>query len=286
MVLMEKSIQSFWRSLDTSGHMIVFMVIIFLGVQLQNWLFGASYSGVSLWALPKQSSEFLSRPWTLFTYGWIHLQPIHLVSNTIFVLGASRLFLHLFSPARWWHIWWVGSLTAGLLYILAGLVFPEHTGGYLVGASAGIMALIIYVCAYQPELPIRLFFGQIKLKYIGIALVVIDLIGLWGNLSGAQLAHLAGALVGLIYAINLRQGRDLTQWSFPRGRVKSTNPKSTLKKVYQSKSPKRSNIESNATQMANQRKIDAILDKISTSGYDALTPEEKNFLFQQGPDHV
>jgi membrane associated rhomboid family serine protease len=283
---MEKRIQSFWRSLDTSGHMIVFMVVIFLGVQLQNWLFGAPNSGISWWALPQQLSEFLSRPWTLFTYGWIHVQPIHLVSNTIFVLGASRLFLHLFSAARWWHIWWVGSLSAGLLYVLAGLIFPELAAGYLVGASAGIMALVIYVCAYQPELPIRLFFGQIKLKYIGIALIVIDLVGLWGNVSGAQLAHLSGALVGLVYAINLRQGRDLTQWSFPWKRTQSTTPKSPLIKVYQSKSPQRSTIESTPTQMANQRKIDAILDKISTSGYDALTPEEKNFLFQQGPDHV
>lgn len=283
---MKQQVQRFWLQLDSSGRMMGVLVIIFFMVQVQNLVFGETYSAVDTWALPKQWNEFLSRPWTLLTFGWVHVQPLHLISNLIFIAGASRLFLHLFSSARWWHIWWAGTLTSGISYLLAGIVFPQIAIGYLIGASAGIMALIIYVCAYQPELPVHLFFGQIKLKYIGAVLVIIDLFSLWSNISGAQLAHLVGALVGLIYAINLRQGRDLTQWSLIHWNRTSSNKKSHLKKVYQSKGPKKSTGELSGIQAAHQRKIDAILDKISASGYDSLTQEEKDFLFQQGPDHV
>ena len=147
----------------------------------------------------------------------------------------------------------------------------------MIGASAGVMAVLIFVCTYTPETEIRLLFFNVKLKYIGIALVAIDLVMIpYGN-AGGRISHLGGAILGYIYAKNLSQGTDIGYyfeklWQY----IVSFPPKSHLKTVYKSKKKSSKDIK------VDQREIDAILDKISNSGYESLTKNEKETLFNAG----
>jgi len=95
---MKQQVQRFWLQLDSSGRMMGVLVIIFFMVQVQNLVFGETYSAVDTWALPKQWNEFLSRPWTLLTFGWVHVQPLHLISNLILLQVPPDCFCTYFLP--------------------------------------------------------------------------------------------------------------------------------------------------------------------------------------------
>lgn len=149
----------------------------------------------------------------------------------------------------------------------------------MIGASAGVMAVFIFICAYNPDLEIRVLFFNIKLKYLGMAFFLLDVIQIpYGN-AGGHLAHIGGALLGFFYARQLENGRDIgigfeRVWQY-------LFMSKQLKTVY--KSQKKENHNSNNKNSAeHQKKIDVILDKISKSGYDSLSKEDKDFLFEAG----
>jgi hypothetical protein len=159
--------------------------------------------------------------------------------------------------------------------------FPVFQGQSprLIGASAGVMAVLIFMCSYMPYKDVRIFVFNIKLIYIGLFFIALDLIQIPVNNAGGHLAHLGGALIGFLYQRNIARGNDFGQWisnfwkslsslfSFKRTRVS---------KVYRSPKPKPKQ------EYVNQEKIDKILDKISQSGYASLTKEEKKLLFRAG----
>ena len=126
----------------------------------------------------------------------------------------------------------------------------------------------------------RLLFFNVKLKYIGISFVAIDLVMIpYGN-AGGRISHLGGAILGFIYANNLSKGNDigLSFQSLWKKLIKYFS-KERLKTVYRSEnrtSNRSKPIEKNQTQ------IDSILDKISNSGYESLTKKEKEILFKAG----
>ena len=159
--------------------------------------------------------------------------------------------------------------------------------GSLIGASAGVRALLIFLCAYMPDTEIKMLSFRIKLYYFGLAMVFFDLVGLFGINQGGNVAHLGGALLGYLYAIQLKNGKDIGK-GFERfanwfvSLFKKSDSVS-FKKVYKNKSKSSSITDKEDFQDFNkQKQIDLILDKISKSGYDSLTKEEKDFLFRAG----
>lgn len=178
----------------------------------------------------------------------------------------------------------------GLVFMLSYNLFPVFAGTRtaLIGASAGVTAVLIFVCTYIPNQEVRLIFFNIKLWYIGVFVVVMDLIQIpTGQNAGGHLAHLGGALLGYLYARQLMQGNDigsgfigmLDAFGTMFGRKKKTKLKTVYKKEKVTTAPK-----VNYEKESKQRKIDAILDKISKSGYESLSKEEKDFLFKAGKE--
>ncbi|MDG2491964.1 MAG: rhomboid family intramembrane serine protease [Flavobacteriaceae bacterium] len=231
-------------------------------------------------------SEVLFRPWTLFTYSFLHASFSHILWNMLLLYYASQMYLNLFSEHQFLKNFILGVLVGGLFFLIGYNLFPVFEGIYppLVGASAGVMAVLIFVATYTPNQEIRLLFINVKLQYIGIALVLIDILQIPYSNAGGRLAHLGGAFIGYLYANQLKQGTDIGSfldriWSYFNTLTKPTAVKNmrtvhrTQKTVKRKPSP------------TNQQKIDAILDKISTSGYESLKQEEKDFLFQSGKDN-
>ena len=131
----------------------------------------------------------------------------------------------------------------------------------------------LFLCAIILQITeIRLLFFNVKLKYIGIALVAIDLVMIpYGN-AGGRISHLGGAVLGYIYAKNLSQGTDIGYyfeklWQY----IVSFSSKSHLKTVYKSKKKSSKKIK------VKQNEIDAILDKISKEFENGIKNEKETF---------
>jgi hypothetical protein len=147
------------------------------------------------------------------------------------------------------------------------------------------MAILAAIATYVPNMEVRMFFiGNIKLKWIVIFLFVVDVLSISQSNSGGHISHIGGAIYGYFFALQLKKGKDISSWVWPiQGFFKqlfSFEKKSKIKVTHRSDTPK-SDYQYNANKKQEQEQVDAILDKISKSGYDSLTKEEKNFLFSQ-----
>ena len=224
---------------------------------------------------------FVFRPWTLFTYGFLHGSIGHILWNMLLLYYASQFFLNLFSTQRFINVYFMGILFGGIVFLVSYAVFPVFEGQYptMVGASAGVMAVLIFCCTYTPYQEIRLLFFNVKLMHFGIGLVVLDVLQIPTGNAGGHLAHIGGAALGYFYATQLTKGKDVGA-GFERlwkslSSLRQSKP--NMKPVYEA--AKKSTTKTNKSE---QEKIDRILDKISASGYDSLTKEEKAILFQAG----
>lgn len=238
--------------------------------------------------LPSQLSNFILKPWAIISYAFIHYDFWHLFFNMLWLYVIGRMFLNLFNPKTAFNIYFLGAISGGLLFMLGYTLFPDLFGNNsrLVGASAAVRALLIFLCAYMPNQDVRFFTFNLKLWYLGAAIVVLDIFGLFGMNSGGNLAHLGGAILGYFYAKQLIKGHDIGRGfsglidTFV-GFFKSSK-KSPMKTVHKNKSKVGGYKKGDFNEFNKQKKIDVILDKISKSGYDSLTAEEKDFLFRAG----
>lgn len=268
---------------DVMTKIIIINGFVFLFFRISSALMGWSSNGLYPWfALPDDLLRFVTQPWSLLTYSFLHSGFFHLLFNMIWLSFFGRFVLNLFPARRFLSLYLLGGLFAGVVYVVAYNIFPAFLGtsGQLVGASGAVMAVMAFAALYSPYAPIRIFFISLKLWQLAAIMVLWDLIRLPEmNNAGGLLAHLGGAAFGYYYAKNLQRGKDIGLW-FDRmfDRLLILWPKRTPKR---SKSRRQS---TSRTQDSKQQKIDAILDKIGQSGYESLTKEEKDFLFKSGRD--
>ena len=265
---------------------VIFFVIPFF-LQTLFYLFNIPDTTFLSWFhLLPSFTEVLYRPWTLITYSFLHGSFMHILWNMVLLYFVSRMYLNLFSEQQFLKNYLLGVLVGGLVFLIGYNLFPVFNGMYppLVGASAGVMAILIFVATYTPNQEVRLLFINVKLQYIGIALVVVDILQIPNGNAGGRLAHLGGAFIGFLYANQLQKGNDIGSgldrlWVFVSSLFVAKKPKN-MHTVHRSET-----VSKHKTKNGQQQKIDAILDKISTSGYESLTQEEKDFLFRAGKDN-
>ena len=278
--------------LSIAEKLIAINVVVFILNALFVFLLGLRADALMQWfELPKDFFRFIVQPWSLLTYSFFHGGIWHLFWNMMVLYFSGRIFLNLFGDKRFLNVYFLGVILGGLLFLLSYNVFPALIGirTALIGASAGVTAVLIFVCAYIPNQEVRLFFFTLKLWYIGVFIVLIDLIQIPGSgNAGGHLAHLGGALLGYVYARQLMHGRDIGAGfsGFFEGLAnlfRKREKKPPLKTVYRrKKSGARAGVDYDKA--SRQRKIDTILDKISKSGYESLSKEEKDFLFKAGKE--
>ncbi|MFS4456663.1 rhomboid family intramembrane serine protease [Maribacter sp. 2304DJ31-5] len=280
-----------FNRLNVAEKLIAINVLVFIINGLVPFLLQISRNGIVQWfELPKGFLDFLMQPWSLVTYSFFHGSFGHLFWNMLLIYFVGRIFLNLFDAKRFLNVYLLGVILGGLFFILGYNIFPAffNVNAYLIGASAGANAILIFICTYIPNQEVRLIFFNVKLWYIGAFVVLMDLIQLpYSGNAGGHLAHLGGALLGYWYARQLFKGTDIGVGfsRFLDGIVnlfKRTEKKSPLKTVYRKQ--KKSNAKGKASydEQSHQKRVDAILDKISKSGYESLSKAEKDFLFQAG----
>ena len=231
---------------------------------------------------------FIKRPWGLFTSIFSHFDLFHFLFNMIFLYFASLMFLRYFSSSRLLYTYILGGLLGGIFQIVAYSVFPALQGisTYVVGASGSVMAIFMAVAFYRPMEEIFLF-GILRVKLIILALVFIlmDLFRLGTMDNVAHFAHLGGIVFGIWSIQKLNHPNNIITWAQRSieniKRSFKNEPKMKVRKGGNKKPHTRTDDEYKAYQKAKQDQIDAILDKISKSGYDSLTKKEKEILFDQ-----
>lgn len=285
---LNQDIQNKLARLNALEKIIAINVVIFILAFIIKTVFSAEQ--IFYWfELPKDFFSFILKPWTIITYGFLHYGFFHLLFNMLVLYFVAQMLLNLFNIKMALSIYFLGIICGGLAFLLVYNVLPSsmiYNSGPLIGASAGVRALLIFLCVYLPNNSVRFFTFNIKLKYIGIALVVMDVLGLFSTNQGGYISHLGGVLLGYFYAVQLQKGHDIGSGfqNFMDWVTKLFEPKSRLKTVHKSKGKVAGINKKEFDKFTMQKKIDMILDKISKSGYDSLTKEEKTFLFKAGEE--
>jgi len=222
-------------------------------------------------SLPADLGNLLYRPWSVLTYMFTQLAFFHFLFNMLWLYWIGLIFLDFLNSRQFAFTYLAGGFAGGVLFLALYNLVPSFNANQavLIGSSGAVYAVIVATATLVPDYTIRLlFFGNVRLKYLIIAFVVLNMLGLNGNNIGGNLAHLGGAIFGFIYINQLRKGND---WSklFKRRKHKL--------RVIKNNAPFKSK-----TAFTDQEYIDSILDKISQSGYNSLSKTEKEALFNAG----
>ena len=270
-------------------NVLVWLVIMFIDVIF--YLFKADFTdGLLQWlAVPASLSKLLVRPWTLLTYMFLHYDFWHILFNMLWLYWFGRIFLEYLNERQLLATYLFGGLAGAAFYILSYNIFPKFQDAYLMsmalGASASVMAIVVAISFYVPNYRIHLlFFGPVKIYYIAILSIILDVLMIRSGNSGGHLAHLGGAIWGFYYVYMLRKGTDFSTLLNSIPRIKSSPGKKKARKsgfrnVY-TNARTVSDEDYNLQKKHNQEQIDRILEKISKSGYESLTREEKELLFR------
>ena len=261
-------------SLSVMGQLqklIVINIIFFIIPLILNtflWLFELKdISILDYFVVEADLMSLIFKPWSLITYGFLHGSFSHLFWNMIMLFYFGNILVNYFGDKRLLNVFFNGILFGGIIYIISYNLFPVFTGvsSKMIGSSAGVMAILFYITSYNPNHTIRFFFLNIKLLYIAVFLLLMDIIQIPVDNSGGHIAHLGGALIGFLMFRSFK-GIDFVDI------YTNLSTRKNNKKIKRNKTFSGSNFD--------QKKIDSILDKISESGYESLTKEEKNYLFK------
>ena len=279
----------------------VFVALNMLGVLL--WLFGISefqpnqcsvdspnlFCQILLFfELPSQTMQFITRPWTLITYFFTHLSFFHILFNMLFLYWFGKLIQEFLGDSKVVVLYVLGGIVGGLSYILLYTILPQFEGvveyAHMMGASAGVYAVVVGAAAFMPNYTIYLILiGPVRIKYIAIIWVLLSFFAVRESNAGGNIAHLGGAAIGYLYIVQLKKGNDFGDWILKFiAYVKSFFVRrSKIKVTYSSAKRKSSSTSKPGKKQAtpDQAEIDSILDKISQSGYESLSKDEKQKLF-------
>jgi membrane associated rhomboid family serine protease len=238
--------------------------------------------------VPANISKLIIKPWTLFTYMFLHFNFLHILFNLIWLFLFGRIFLMYLSEKQLLSTYILGGLSGAILFIFFYNVFPGLSPyveqSEMLGASAGVMAIAMAICFYVPNYAVYVpLIGPVKLKYIAIFFIVTDILQIASYNAGGHIAHLGGVIYGYFFVQQHKKGRDLGKGL--NSILDSITSLFTLRKKRMKVSYKRSvkdmsDMEYNKYKAQTQEEINRILDKIAKSGYDSLTKKEKETLFR------
>lgn len=235
-------------------------------------------------ALPSSFEILAHKPWTIITYMFTQYGPFHILFNMLTLYWFGKMLQWRCSPSQLVWLYLYGGLAGAIFYLAGAQAFPG-VGGWLLGASASVMAVVIATAVMMPDFRMQfLFIGSVKLKWVAVAAVVLFALGLVGDNAGGHVAHFGGIAMGAIFGLLYNHGTDITR-PLNKLYVKIVNffrhpgIKFHHKTKTKFKARKSETTRNQPSQADDRRNLDTILDKIKHSGYTALTAEERRQLF-------
>ncbi|MDR2472338.1 MAG: rhomboid family intramembrane serine protease [Tannerella sp.] len=263
--------------------------------------------------MPSSLSLLQYRPWTILTYMFLHVEFFHILFNMLWLWWFGRIFMQFFTGKQLGGLYILGGLAGAGAFLLAYNLLPyfrhEVDFGFLLGASGAVMAIVFAVSFYRKDYEINLLFlGRIKLIWLAIAVLLLDLLQITSSNAGGHIAHIGGALFGIIFATQYSKGKDITKFinrliddavnlfsGKPRFKVyrggssgsgssgsgsgSGSGAKKSRKNTAEESRRPETDAEYHTRRNEENRIIDEILDKLKRSGYESLSKEEKQRLF-------
>lgn len=287
------ALKNFFLSKSMLSRLVIVNVAVFLLVSIYrlflyllqiDFVQGGLYDITSWLAVPSSLTTLLHKPWTLLTYMFLHVGFWHLAMNMLVLYFGGVMFKQYLGEKKLLAVYIFGGLFGAFFYVLAFNIFPAFSNvvniSVALGASASVMAVIIAVATYIPDYPVYLFFfAKVKMKYIALIYIALDILSIEKGNPGGHIAHLGGALFGFLFILFLKKGVSLKRIitlfkNLFRPGIKVKYSKEPFKKK------PITDDEYSYQKADHQKKIDAILDKISSSGYESLSKDEKELLFK------
>ncbi len=276
----------------TTLHKLIYLNLgLFLAVQIVRIAFLLSNTPelydtfLRYLAIPSNPEILLRRPWTLLSYMFLHEGFLHILFNLLWLYWFGAIFIQELGMKKLVSTYLLGGIVGGLMFVLFYNVFPYFDQvsdtAIALGASASVMAIVVAVASYRPDLKMHLvFIGPVKIGYIALAMFILTSMVDFSVNTGGKIAHIGGALTGFLFAYYYRQGKDITRgfdrmmdqiatWFKPgRQNMKVTHKRSA------------NDLEYNREKGEEQKEVDRILEKISKAGYESLSAREKELLFK------
>jgi membrane associated rhomboid family serine protease len=286
-------IKRIFRSGTSLTKLIIINLAVFLVIKIVGLVFflfqqtELNNELLNFLGLPAALDILVKRPWTIITYMFLHYELFHILFNMLWLYWFGKIFLEYLDQKKLLSVYILGGIAGGAFYIFCYNLFPVFESSVpqsiALGASAAVLAIVVTISVYAPDYTIHLLFlGAVKIKYIALVTIVIDLLSIQSGNAGGHLAHLGGALFGLLYGYQIRKGKDIST-GFNRLMDKifaMFKPRTKLHVKYKRPDKPENDFEYNIRKADEQKEIDRILDKISKTGYGALTKEEKELLFR------
>lgn len=276
-------------------NVVVFVLLLVAKTILTMAGYAALYEGFSnKLQLPASFNTLMFQPWSFFTNFFVHENIFHILFNMLFLYWFGSLVHEYLGNRRLLNIYLLGGMAGGLTYMLAYNFIPYFQNStqqvLMMGASGASFAVVIAAATLLPNYTfLLLFIGPVRIKYIALFYLVISIGSSIGANAGGNIAHLGGALLGFLFVVQLRKGRDLGSpisaildffnSLFVEEEKVAPPPRKVPQKSYTA-----SNYSSSSyikdDDYPNEDEVDALLDKISSSGYESLSKEEKLRLFR------
>jgi membrane associated rhomboid family serine protease len=232
-------------------------------------------------SMPASFSQLIYQPWSVVTYMFLHVDFMHILFNLLILYWTGSLFAEYLGNEKLWATYVLGAITGGLAYLIMFNISPAFSQqvnhSHLMGASAGVIAVMVGIATLLPDYTVQLLLiGPVKLKYVALVSILIYFISIPLGNAGGQIAHLGGALFGYIMIKQLKKGNDITSWL--SNLFKKRSSRKSKMTVVRSSKPVPDSVYVEAA-ISKQEAIDKVLDKINKSGFDSLSKEEKDVLY-------
>ncbi|MEJ0056325.1 MAG: rhomboid family intramembrane serine protease [Bacteroidota bacterium] len=292
--MLEEFKSAFSRPNNGHTQLIIINVVVFLAIGVV-WVFSKILGADPVFtivhnqfSIPPQFSDFITRPWTIITYAFMHdlYSIFHILGNMLVLYWFGKLFIEYLGSDKLIALYILGALAAGTCYLIVFNTVPffksQSNFSGMVGASGAVFAIMVAAATLLPNYTFfLLFLGPVKIKYIAGFYIILSFLGTVQANAGGNIAHLGGALMGFIYIKQLQVGVNWGGWITATldwfGNLFTAQPK--VKVSYRKNEPSNGKKNPNLSGIS-QKEIDEILDKISDGGYESLTKEEKEKLFK------
>lgn len=254
--------------------------------------------------VPANLTLLMYRPWSLFTYAFTHKDIWHILVNMLMLYFMGQIVREFLGNKRLIGLYVMAGLTGALAFIAIYNLVPRlhinlsNPMLALTGASGSVYGIAVAAAVLTPNAVVMLFgVFPMRLKFLVGAMVLLSFFEMASKNTGGNTAHLGGALMGFIFVTELRNGRDWGMWVnkiidffvmiYNKIFNRRSQPKFTYNKNEKIKVKPAVRVGNNnndtgfegASALPNQTEIDKILDKISEKGYESLSKDEKQRLF-------
>ena len=281
-------IKSVFRTNNRMGQIIVLNVVVFIFLNIVKATYGFGPEGelfykefLPWFGIPTKGIDVLFHFWTLFTYMFSHVAFFHILWNMLLLYWFGRILQDLLGQEKLLYAYLGGGLAGGVLFAVFTF-FPGLFSGSsaLIGASGGVLSVVVAAATLTPNFQISLILiGPVKIKYLALFIFITSTVLDFNLNTGGKLAHVGGALFGFLYINQLQNGTNLAApleqiAAFFNRRKQTRSHMRVVHKNTQNKGPQ----TSNSADL--EKRVDEILDKINSSGYDSLSKSERELLFR------